>query len=117
MRLSEAIRLGSMMKPQAFGNFYGPERESSCALGAAFDACGMEVFGPDTKFDGPFGLEYFEDEYEIIACPVCGIAEWPTIGHLNDFHRWTREAIADWVETIENAQAAQVAPETVEAAK
>jgi hypothetical protein len=26
------------------------------------------------------------------------------IFHLNDHHHWTREQIADWVETIERAQ-------------
>jgi hypothetical protein len=29
-----------------------------------------------------------------------------TIAHLNDYHKWTREQIADWVETMEPVAAA-----------
>ena len=37
MRLSEAIRLGSMLKPQAFDAFF--DGVGTCANGAARDAC------------------------------------------------------------------------------
>jgi hypothetical protein len=41
-------------------------------------------------------------------CPACGdltaFGPFITILHLNDHHKWTREQIADWVQTIEDAQ-------------
>jgi hypothetical protein len=42
-------------------------------------------------------------------CPVCSCVRMvcrtdAMIVHLNDEHEWTREAIADWVETIEPAE-------------
>jgi hypothetical protein len=39
MRLSEAIRLGSMLKPQQRGGYL--DRHGTCALGAASEALGM----------------------------------------------------------------------------
>jgi hypothetical protein len=39
-----------------------------------------------------------------VRCPRCGREEekpFHIIIHLNDHHRWSREAIADWVEVLE----------------
>src|SRR4051794_2046610 len=54
MKLSEAIRLGAMMRPQNFGDLYRERPrgilglteagETSCALGAAFEAVGVTPF-------------------------------------------------------------------------
>ena len=114
MRLSEAIRLGAMLHPQCFGALYeyrpGPADVTaneklprrvwrtrgvmkSCALGAALMAGYSETF---------------ENEYAPVikrCCPACRAPDCltQTISHLNDRHRWTREAIADWVQTIEEA--------------
>lgn len=106
MRLSDAIRLGAMMKPQAFNS---TEEDGSCALRSAADAVGI---GNDK--DGI--LNYSEIEYRFPitlqphGCPQCTdrriIHVEDAIWHLNDTHRWTRERIADWVETIENQHAA-----------
>lgn len=101
MKLSEAIRLGAMLKPQAFGLCYSDGR--TCAMGAAWDAIGkLHVTASDPSID-------FGDSYWAVAgvsCPVCGRASGSgmAVAHLNDDHRWTREQIADWVETIERAQ-------------
>lgn len=104
MKLSEAIRLGAMLKPQAFGALYGELAvvspgdvlglraiATSCALGAAHDA-GWRGTVPNIT----------------PCCPVCSGRSYApagpvaaTVMHLNDGHRWTREQIADWVETIE----------------
>lgn len=50
----------------------------------------------------------FDDMPVIIGgCPTCGIrcmhvdCTAVLVMHLNDVHRWTREAIADWIESIE----------------
>lgn len=97
MRLSEAIRLGAMMKPQCYFDFW--LGGGSCAMGAALDAVGVTEFDLAAQatelpliFIGP------------VTCPACGVVG--NIGammmHLNDSHRWTRERIADWVESIEH---------------
>lgn len=38
MRLSEAIRLGAMLKPQGFGSYF--RHGATCAMGAAIEAVG-----------------------------------------------------------------------------
>lgn len=106
MKLSEAIRLGSMVRPQAFGNYY--DADGSCAMGAALEAHGhrdsilarlpcavsLKAMAPEWVWATttmqtacPFGC---------LTCSSFAIA-----AHLNDYHRWTREAIADWIATIE----------------
>ena len=49
------------------------------------------------------------DLYQRRRCPVPYCPARKTTGnmiaHLNDGHHWTREHIADWVETIERAEA------------
>ena len=99
--LSEAIRLGSMLGPQAIGLF---ECEASgvrhlCAYGAALAAVGR------TR------VRVLCDEYDVAGiggrflCPVEACGHWRRIGglitHLNDAHLWTRERIADHVERLE----------------
>ena len=100
MKLSEAIRLGSMLHPQHFGDMHGWETDgdkiviaSSCALGAAMDAGYL------------IDIKGLLDTYTI--CPACLVSAPPTgrvqatIVHLNELHKWTRERIADWIESIE----------------
>lgn len=106
MRLSEAIRLGAMLKPQAFGGLF--KNGGSCALGAALDAIGASL-GVGFRYR----LELFDDASAIDAgrCPQCGrFVDVRGLGlvdsmitHLNDQHHWTREAIADFVATVEPA--------------
>lgn len=102
MRLSEAIRLGATMKPQAFDDFYDDSsHEASCALGAAADAIGMTI-GTD---DGD-EIEWPDEWMRVFRatnrgrCPACNkkLINLDPIPHLNDDHRWTREQIADWIE-------------------
>jgi hypothetical protein len=101
MRLSEAIRLGAIMKPQAFGMIF--DGIGTCAIGAAKDAVGELDVSPAW-----FGIaEVFERHpewhYGILRCPVSGCShiEGVIAAHLNDYHRWTRERIADFIEQIE----------------
>jgi hypothetical protein len=104
MRLSEAIRLGSMLHPQYFGSLFcmriGKEILASCALGAAIEATGTnnmkltfpylaELVVPPIRMEHIFDLGV---KYELANA----------IAHLNDYARWTREDIADWVERLEN---------------
>ena len=110
MKLSEAIRLGSMLNPQGFinqcdgtpeGRRAAIDGETTRALVAAHRAIG------DTSGSWTIGWPWIA-AHGISVCPQCGqqseYGVFITIIHLNDFHRWTREQIADWVETIERAQ-------------
>jgi len=101
MKLSEAIRIGSKLSPQAFGEL--AERRGTilarCVWGAA--VAGAVSKGIDQQRHAD---EVFPIVKHLVSCPAC---EHPTTTihltmiHLNDKHRWTREAIADWVEQFE----------------
>jgi len=109
MRLSEAIRLGAMLKPQ---KFMGPSNQlkyetHTCALAAAAEAAGqshLSVYAPFWLW--PWSAEIPSNRH-VPPCPACeyawlegskcAIAVVHIITHLNDKHHWTREAIADWV--------------------
>ena len=110
MKLSEAIRLGSMMGPQCFG--YMRLGEATCALGAAYKALDDSVREVSMTDIYPWLAKK-------IICPVdycSGITEVIFIiaQHLNDDHRWTRERIADWVATVEPKEEIKVVEEKVE---
>lgn len=102
MRLSEAIRLGSMLKPQAFNS---DNDGGSCALRAAAEAAGIPDHG--------YRLNYYElgNRWPVlneqVQCPNDGV--WTqmmsAIYYLNDQEKWAREQIADWVATVEPPQA------------
>lgn len=121
MKLSEAIRLGSMLKPQAFGSYRADG--GTCAMGAAIDAIGGLVAGKSDEVwpivaQGPAVCPECADVIHrhhhpynpyVVVCNPTGAM----IIHLNDDHRWTRERIADWVQTIEDAHPAPAQePET-----
>jgi hypothetical protein len=110
MKLSEAIRLGAMLKPQGFGLGSGnPRAEATCALGAAYEAARVTGSWPSLLLVFP-QLKHIEE----LACPVCRDKQDGLIAHLNDDHRWSREQIADWVEQIERAQEPTSQPVSVE---
>lgn len=102
MKLSEAIRLGAMLRPQGFGRSYDKRNGGTCAFGAACEACGIDV--TDDKATGAAKLAWYGFYASLmgVPCPVCNASGSVTIPHLNDHHHWTRERIADWVESIEN---------------
>lgn len=108
MKLSEAIRLGAMQFPQGGGGWM--DGETRCALAAASEASGIKGIGVmDAYMRVRQSINYnaMEHRYPILTIrvemPVFGI-EVPLSGaiwRLNDYQSWTREQIADWVETIE----------------
>ena len=114
MRLSEAIRLGAMLRPKANGWFFRDGR--SCAQGAALEAAGIKL---NDDLRGQFGHHadirrlWPWTHKEFVGCPVCGIKTIvaSAISHLNNTsgHDWPREAVADWVETIERRAGAEEA--------
>lgn len=88
MKLSAAIRIGAKLRPQCTGvHFDG--RGNSCAIGAAYE--------------GRFGRQ--ENPPHWISWKQAFAAGIPTtdlykkIGERND-NGWTREQIADWLESI-----------------
>jgi len=97
MKLSEAIRLGAMMMPQAFRTLLTDD--GACALGAALLAVGAQ---PEEAVRS--ALNRWPWASTVSAdCPRCGRSRtvFRVITHLNDRHRWTREQIAKWVAGIE----------------
>ena len=101
MRLSDAIRKGIKILPnQAFGQWWdGPF--SGCAMWTAYVAADMlSLVGK--------GNEAFQQAMpELVlqaVCPACGVPSTRfdiVSNHLNDQHRWTRERIADWLDTLD----------------
>lgn len=114
MTYSEAIRLGAMLGPQAFGCLRRRMKSGTqyCASGGALEAIGKF---PACSGDG--GLIIWQTwpwaEARLADLP-CGCFGGTTtteaVFHLNDIHRWTRERIADWVETIEREHGLTEAP-------
>jgi hypothetical protein len=97
MRLSEAIRLGTLMTSQAFlALFTG---DAACAWGAALLAVGAT---PERVRSA--GLRRWPWAFAVsVNCPSCGRSRLicEVIVHLNDDHRRTREKIGAWVAEIE----------------
>jgi hypothetical protein len=109
VRIYEAIRLGSMLRPQGIDFFMKDGR--SCAFGAALEAVGVE-FDSGSPRETPLNvwpwlLGMATDPTTGLSEPLCRI-----IPDLNNEHGWTREQIADWLEPIEEAYLAKQ-PETV----
>jgi len=133
MRLSEAIRLGAALKPQAQGWVVG--MDATCALGAAMDAMGLLGQGRPASPD-EIGTQNERGEtitawsmvldvpddwkpllWRDMACPECHIGGgnlMAVIPHLNDWHKWSRERIAEWVGLLEAMpEVPATAPEAV----
>lgn len=135
-RPSDAIRIGALLRPQVYDALFRQlgltDTFGSCALGAAYEAdgnkvalvvCGSEcacncvqVCDKDgtplpSMTNAYLGLnESFPILKRSVELPCECMWSWSlmhAIQHMNDDHHWTRERIADWVETVENAQAAE----------
>lgn len=126
IKFSEAMRLGAMLGPQAFGyDFSGEEDAASCAFGAAVSGAGLQIKSVQSVEDEEPEVvgELLRAKYARIAGYVLLPPEWGSlriikaeccvagckyndcvlgvVTHLNDNHRWTRQEIADWVEQFE----------------
>lgn len=116
MKLSEAIRLGSFLRPQG-QNDYFTEAGGSCAVGAALEATGVPFMhstcGVYLKGEALGRWDWLR---QLIHCPA-GCTHYhsmvaDTIAHVNDSHAWSRERIADWIATIEPAEQSQTSART-----
>ena len=113
MKLSEAILLGSMNKPQGFGpSSVNPRSKRTCAIGAALDAMGVtcvDMVGneyvylykiwPFTNNEVLSPADYTRNR--ISKGQYCSVDR--LIWTMND-SGMTREAIAEWIKTIEPQQ-------------
>lgn len=122
MKLSEAIRLGAMMTKQCYGP-YSEDRSvfvtrlmgqvigervacATCAMGGALLAVGQEDRLRRCTDD-----VHPEEVFPVLSVcapspayhtrPVGDGSVFSVIVDLNDEHQWSRERIADWVETVE----------------
>lgn len=103
MRLSEAIREGCKYGRQIFGTRHGYGDGSSCALGAGENG----VAGLALETSALFTQFHAEDIWPMLRTeqvnPVTKNFQhmnW-VIADLNNDCLWSREAIAEWVETVE----------------
>ena len=113
MKLSDAIRLGSKLTPQAWSRLKS-KHGGTCALGAALE--GIE-YDFDISIKDTFesywsklikAAEYIDGRWPevintVVLCPLCPEKSGfltETITHLNDDHRVTRERIAEWIDSL-----------------
>ena len=111
MRMSEAMRLGSMLAAPIHGPVFSYDAEPcrACAIGAALLGVYSEQVAKE-KVDcldlGPLAacreLWPWTMRHDV-ADPVTGRHKQVliTVIHLFETQQWTREQIADWLETIE----------------
>lgn len=110
MKLSKAIREGAKLRPQGINFMFNQGR--SCALGAALEGIGLPYY--EFKYSAKDAVDRFPvlAPFNSMPCPAVRCNEtkpalYRIIAHLNDDHQWAREAIADWVESIESTGASQ----------
>lgn len=110
MQLSEAIRLGAMTTPQGHGNASYFSDEARCALGSAAHALGLQLADGLGPLYNLLITVYPWMKQGLFPCSECGHLDVAIsiIWHLNDSHRWTREQIADWVESVEPKEEQEV---------
>jgi hypothetical protein len=100
LRLSEALRLGSMLRPQV--KYVRHSSEGTCALGAIDDAVGgswwAEAVFPELRSVGVHPLTGVRGALNTIVADLNnGTSMW--FGGRRE--AWSREKIADWLETLE----------------
>lgn len=107
MKLWRAMLKGSAKRGQSYRRYFAEGK--SCALGAAWEGAGFE---PEWIFSSsPFLSRYFPILKVQVKLPAGasvllstrrGLTMSTIIVGLNDLCGWSREAIAEWVKTIED---------------
>lgn len=104
LSLAEAIRVGAKTTRQTRNELYRTRYGVvgfTCAIGAAAHAVCTEQIDPNAY---GYRVEEVFPELNTIRneCPACRLNDslYFLIVHLNDDHRWTREAIADFVDGL-----------------
>lgn len=95
LKLSEAIRIGARLRPQAIGVFF--EDGKSCAIGAAMEAIGV----PYTERMGCTGYppvpQMAVDAFHYILRDGERFTDFGVEVHRRNDRGDTRESIADWL--------------------
>lgn len=104
MKLSVAIRLGALIRPQCSDWMFWAG--GSCVLGAAVEAVGLLTYDPFYRINWLKDVPPAWHLGDVTACPLCDSfgERRLMLAHLNDHHRLTRGRIADYVEQWERAQ-------------
>ncbi len=84
LKLSAAIRIGARFRPQHYGMADTNHAGRSCALGAADEA----LTGKYNGYGSASGQGFETTPPRVIY----------DVWHKNDYDKWTREQIADWLE-------------------
>lgn len=125
MKLSEAMRIGASWTGQAFWRMKDA-KGNTCAMGSVLATLGHKFTEP--YLSGSLAARYrrhkkyidlLERKFPILSkeYPDCPVRKCPMVSHLNtrlviqhlnDSHQWTREQIADWIETLEKAEEANI---------
>ena len=102
MKLSEAIRQGCEAYPHKCKHGYFQNGDKACALGAAIASyVGRR---PDSPYD--IAEKILPGRMHIFRNPVTGETDsmYNIIIDLNDSEDWTREQIADWLDTADDGK-------------
>lgn len=86
-KISEEVRYILMLKPPSV---WVEEAQSASSYGGSGMQSKLRQLVPGLK--------------ERVACPACDTLTtelWSIIQHINDNHKWSRGAIADWLETLD----------------
>jgi hypothetical protein len=123
MKLSEAIRLGSLLRRQTFGPFFSSTNCGTCAMGAALEAVGQlkQLNAPKTdatKINSRRVRKiwpWLKWRLDLHHCPWCSRLEsfpnvYYLIVHLNDDDHLSREKIAELMTKIEIQVSNQLEP-------
>lgn len=114
MKLSEAIQLGAMLRPQVYDSFGSPgPGDGTCALGAALEAVGKLAKTTVTNEKRIKKIWPWLNWRWWPHCPWCGLAGkfsdvFGFIVHLNDRDHLTRQQIANLIFQIEKRAIEQI---------
>lgn len=99
MKLSAAIRIGSMTTKQIRG-MSKDNSNGRCAIGAALEAVNFQYRRDD--WAQALSVQFPEASWRV-SHPIDGhyTSVLDAIWTLNDLNCWSRNQIADWVETLE----------------
>jgi hypothetical protein len=97
IKQSEALRLGCLIAPRQITDaFFDQYHGGACAYGAI--VLGLGWGWSESAASGLYASDAIS---HILPCPArdCHLTSGAMPAHLNDQHEWTRERIADYLET------------------
>jgi hypothetical protein len=114
MKLSEAIRFGGYGRPQCKWNLisYHKDGNQYCAIGGALSYAGLKDH--ELAYDAMsvlFPVVWVTCSAPMTESTLERTTVYRFITHANDILGWSRDKIADWVETIEMEEEAKAKAE------